>query len=70
MLVRTTLDLDEELVKEVVALLGVKTKREAVRRSLEALIQQRRRERLRAKLGKVDLDLSVEKLEEIRQDEG
>lgn len=67
---RTTLDLDEELVKEVMALLGVKTKREAVRRSLEALIQQRRRERLRGKLGKVDLDLSLEELEEMRQDEG
>jgi len=66
---RTTLDLDEELLKEVMALLGVRTKREAVSRSLEALIQQRRRERLRDKLGKLDLDLSVEDLEEIREDE-
>lgn len=66
---RTTIDLDEDLVREAMALLGVKTKREAVRRSLEALIRQRRRERLRARLGKVDLDLSLEELEAMRRDE-
>ena len=66
---RTTIDLDEELVNEVKCLLGVKTKREAVTRSLEALAQQRRRERLRTKLGKMDLDLSLETLGRMRQDE-
>lgn len=66
---RTTIDLDEDLVREAMALLGVKTKREAVRRSLEALVRQRRRERLRARLGKVDLDLTLEELEAMRQDE-
>ena len=66
---RTTIDLDEDLVREAMTLLGVKTKREAVTRSLEALIRQRRRERLRARLGKVDLDLSLEELEAMRRDE-
>jgi len=67
---RTTVDLDEKLVREAMDLLGVKTKREALRRSLEALIQQSRRERLRTKLGKMGLDLSLQVLEKMRQNEG
>lgn len=67
--VRTTVDLDEELVREVMDLLGVKTKRQAIRRSLEALVQQKKRERLRTKLGNLDLDLSLEELEWMRQHE-
>ena len=66
---RTTVDLDEELVREVMDLLGVKTKRQAIRRSLEALVQQKKRERLRTKLGNLELDLSLEELEWMRQHE-
>jgi len=66
---RTTVDLDEELVREVMDLLGVKTKRQAIRRSLEALVKQKKRERLRTKLGNLDLDLSLEELEWMRQHE-
>ena len=64
---RTTVDLDEKLVREVMDLLGVKTKRQAIRRSLEALAQQKKRERLRTKLGNLELDLSLEELEWMRQ---
>jgi len=67
--VRTTVDLDEELVREVMDLLGVKTKRQAIQRSLEALVKQKKRERLRTKLGNLDLDLSLEELKWIRQHE-
>ena len=67
---RTTVDLDEKLVREVMNLLGVKTKRQAIRRSLEALVQQQKRERLRTKLGNLELDLSLEGLKRMRQDEG
>jgi len=66
---RTTVYLDEELVREVMDLLGVKTKRQAIRRSLEALVKQKKRERLRTKLGNLDLDLSLEELKWIRQHE-
>ena len=65
---RTTVDLDEKLVREVMNLLGVKTKRQAIRRSLEALVQQQKRERLRTKLGNLELDLSLEELKGMRQD--
>lgn len=66
---RTTIDLDDKLVKEAMELLGVKTKRAAIQRSLEELIHQRRRERLRTKLGKLHLDLSLQDLETMRRDE-
>ena len=66
---RTTIDLDDKLVKEAMELLGAKTKRAAIQRSLEELIHQRRRERLRAKLGKLHLDLSLHDLETMRRDE-
>lgn len=66
---RTTVDLDEELVREVMDLLGVKTKRQAIRCSLEALVKQKKRERLRTKLGNLELDLSLEELEWMRQHE-
>ena len=65
---RTTVDLDEKLVREVMDLLGVKTKRQAIRYSLEALVQQQKRERLRTKLGNLELDLSLEELKGMRQD--
>lgn len=65
---RTTVELDERLVKEVMKILGVKTKREAIGKSLEFLLNYKRRERLRARLGKMDLQLSLEELEEIRRD--
>jgi len=65
---RTTLDLDEQLLEEAKQLLGVKTKRETVERALRALIEQERRARLRERLGKIALDLSLEDLDELRQD--
>ena len=66
---RTTIDLDDDLVREAMDLLGEKTKRAAIQRSLEELVRQKRRERLRGKLGKLDLDLTLNDLEKMRQDE-
>jgi Arc/MetJ family transcription regulator len=66
---RTTLDLEEELLQEAMKLLRVKTKREAVRRALQALIAQQRRARLQAKLGRCNLTLTLEDLEKMRRDD-
>ena len=65
---RTTLELDEELLREAMRLLGVKTKREAVRRALEEVVARRRRERLQAKLGRFELALTREDLEAMREE--
>ncbi len=66
---RTTLDLEEDLLREAMQLLGAKTKREVVRQALRALIVQKRQERLRAKLGRLDLNLTAKQLEKMRRDE-
>lgn len=66
---RTTLDLEEDLLREAMQLLGTRTKREAVQQALRALVAQKRQERLRAKLGQMDLNLTTEQLEKMRHDE-
>ncbi len=69
MRLRTTVDIDKQLLHEAMQLLNVRTKREAVHRSLEALVRQARRQRLQAKLGRVELDITLEELQELRDDE-
>ena len=67
--VRTTVDIDERLIREAMALLKVNTKREAVQHSLEALVRQARRRRLRSKLGNTELAITLAELDEMRLDE-
>jgi Arc/MetJ family transcription regulator len=66
---RTTLDLEESLLHEAMKLLGTTTKRETVWQALQALVAQKRRERLRAKLGRMKLSLTLERLDEMRRNE-
>jgi len=66
---RTTIELEEGLLREAMQLLGVKTKREAVRRALQAVIAERKREQLRAKLGRLDLALTLDDLAQMRRDD-
>ena len=66
---RTTVDIDERLIREAMALLKVNTKREAVQHSLEALVRQARRRRLRSKLGNTELAITLAELDEMRLDE-
>ena len=66
---RTTIDLDDDLVKEVMDLLGVKTKRAAIHRSLQEMIRRERRNRLKGRFGRLDLQLTLNDLEKMRQDE-
>ena len=66
---RTTVDIDERLIREAMVLLRVNTKREAVQHSLEAVVCQARRRRLRSKLGNIELDMTLEELRDMRRDE-
>jgi Arc/MetJ family transcription regulator len=66
---RTTLDLEESLLHKAMKLLGTTTKRETVRQALQALVAQKRRERLRAKLGRMKISLTLERLDEMRRNE-
>jgi len=65
---RTTMEIDDKLLKRALALTKAKTKREVIHRSLEALIRQQRIERLLGKLGRFPLDLTPRRLTKLRAD--
>lgn len=66
---RTTLDIDIKLLEEAMKLTRAKSKKETIDVSLKELIRQRRRERLLSRLGRFRLDLTLKKLERLRQGE-
>jgi len=65
---RTTMEIDDKLMKRALALTKAKTKREVIHRSLEALIRQQRLERLLGKLGRFPLELTSSRLTKVRAD--
>jgi len=65
---RTTIDINEKLVEKVKGILGLKTKKDAVEYSLEFIIKEKQRERLRKKIGRTDLNLSLDELKKLRED--
>ena len=66
---RTTLEIDDRLMKRALVLTKAKTKRELIHRSLEALIRQQRIERLLGKLGRSPLELTSRRLTKLRADD-
>ena len=66
---KTTVMIDEQLLKEAMEAVGAKTKKEAIRAGLEALVRHHHRESLQKELGTFDLDLSLEELEKLRNAE-
>lgn len=61
---RTTLDLPEDLVKEAQELLGFKSKTDTVVASLRELIRRRRIDDLRAMLGHTEMNLDIARARE------
>lgn len=66
---RTTIDINNELILEAMRLAGARSKKEVIHLSLQELIRQKRIERLVKKLGNFPLDLTPEELEKLREDE-
>ncbi len=56
---RTTLELPEGLIKEVMEMTGAKTKSQAIKEALESQISKIKRQRLLAFKGKIDLDIDL-----------
>ena len=56
---RTTLDLPQDLIENVMKLTGAKTKSEAIIKALQDLIDKQKRMKLLAYKGKLDLDLDL-----------
>ena len=65
---RTTLDIDDTLLRHAQAVSKARTKKEVVHRSLEALIREHRIQRLVRKLGRFPLHLTPHTLAKLRAD--
>ena len=66
---RSTIDIDEKLLKEAQRITGARTKKELINLSLRELIRKRRREHLISLFGSSVLDISLEDVEKLRKDE-
>ena len=66
---RSTIDINEELIEEAKALTGARTKKEVIDFSLRELIRRSRREHLASLFGRGVLDISPDEIEKNREDE-
>ena len=63
---RTTIDINEELFDEAFKLTNISTKKALIELSLKTLIKQKRKERLKTRLGNFELNLTLDNLKEMR----
>jgi len=66
---KTTVLIDERLLKQAMQAIGARTKREAIKAGLEVLVRRHHRESLQKELGTFDLDLNLEELDRLRNAE-
>ena len=66
---KTTIMIDEQLLKAAMEAIGARTKKEAIRAGLEALVRHHNRQSLQKELGTFDIDLNLEELERLRNAE-
>lgn len=63
---KTTLVIDEGLLKAAVEAIGARTKKEAVEAGLRSLVRNANRQALRKELGTFEIDLTLDELERLR----
>ncbi|OQW34289.1 MAG: hypothetical protein A4E19_02175 [Nitrospira sp. SG-bin1] len=61
---RTTLDLNEKLIRELMDVTSAKTKTDAIHQAASELIRRKKLDRLKSLSGKIHLDLDWKKLEQ------
>jgi hypothetical protein len=61
---RTTLNLDEALIKELMAVTKAKSKTEAIHQALSEYVRREKLKRLKALSGKIHFDLTWQEMEE------
>lgn len=66
---KTTVIIDDKLLKAAIEITKAKSKKEAIEKGLKELVHKKNVEALRKELGTFDLDLTLEKLDELRKDE-
>ena len=59
---RTNIVIDDDLMKEVLKLTGLKTKREAVEQGLKTLLQLKRQEQIRNYRGRLQWEGDLERM--------
>jgi len=66
---KTTVLIDEGLLKAAAESIGTRTKKETIEAGLLSLVRQHNKEKLRKELGTFDIDLTLEELERLRNAE-
>ncbi len=66
---RTTINVRDDVLVDILKLVEAKTKTEAINRALTDYVRLRRLEKLRSLRGRLAIDLDVEKLREMEIDE-
>jgi len=66
---KTTVVIDDELLKEAMKVTGARTKKQAISAGLKELVRRRNLEALRQEAGTYDLALSLEELEKLRNEQ-
>ena len=66
---KTTVCIDEDLMKSAIEATGAHTKRQAIESGLLMLVTKHKRNALIDELGSFDLDLTLEKLERLRDEQ-
>jgi Arc/MetJ family transcription regulator len=66
---RTTVEIDPELLAEAMRLCDAKTKKEIIAASLTEFVRRRRIDELKSMAGTLDLDLDLDGLTRLRADE-
>jgi len=68
-MMRTTINIKEKTVQEVMHITGAKNKSQAINEALEAYVQQKRMKKLLELKGKLNLDENWKALREMELDE-
>jgi len=63
---KTTVVLDDQLLKDAIEAIHAKSKKEAIEAGLRELVMKKNRSALISELGSYDLDISLDELEELR----
>ena len=63
---KTTVVIDEKLLKDAIDAIGARSKKEAIEAGLRALVRAYNREALRRELGTFDIELTLDELERLR----
>lgn len=65
---KTTVIIDDELLNSAMKVSGAKTKRQVIADGLKELIHKRNLEAFRQELGTFDINLSIEELQNLRNE--